>query len=328
VGAAKSHRRRAQVVRLDKVATADQTAAMPADASDESAELARVRRELADLRRRVGPFAPGTFHSPIPDLDEVRRDDARLFEGTARELAGIDRNEAHQWRRLHEIAAFAGDEVFPRHHEPQVARYHWDNQTFGYGDAFVLHAMLRLLRPARLIEIGSGFSSAVLLDTLDRHPELPTRATFVEPDPVRLRRLLRPADWARVELLEQRVQDVPLSRFGELGANDVLFIDSSHVAKIGSDVNFLFFEVLPRLPSGCFVHVHDIPPDFEYPRPWVMDGWAWNEAYLLRAFLQHNAAFEIDLHLAWLGERDSLACSKLLPACVHAPGVSIWLRRK
>ena len=298
---------------------------MPADASDEAA---RLRAELAELRQRTGPFPPGHFHSPIPDLDEVRRDDARLFEGTARDLAGIDRNEAHQWQRLRELTAFVGDEVFPRTPTPDVARYYWDNTTFAYGDAFVFYAMLRLLRPERLIEIGSGYSSAVLLDTLDRHPELRTRATFVEPDPSRLRRLLKPDDWRRVEVIERRVQDVPLARFAELQAGDVLFIDSSHVAKIGSDVNFLFFEVVPRLPPGCFVHVHDVPVDFEYPRPWVMDGWAWNEAYLLRAFLQFNAAFEIDFHGAFLAERDPAACAKLLPNCAHAPGVSIWLRRK
>lgn len=296
--------------------------------SDDAEELAHLRAELAELRRRIGPYPPGNFHSPIPDLDEVRRDDARLFEGTARDLPGIDRNEAHQWQRLRQIAAFAGDEVFPTTHTPSVARYHSRNEAFAYGDAFVFYAMLRLLRPERLIEIGSGYSSAVLLDTLDRHPEIRTRATFVEPDPVRLRRLLQPADWERVEVLEQRVQDVPLARFGELRAGDVLFVDSSHVSKIGSDVNFLFFEVLPRLPKGCHVHVHDIPVDFEYPRRWVMDGWAWNEAYLLRAFLQHNSEFEIDFHGAYLAERDPATCAKLLPNCVHAPGLSIWLRRK
>lgn len=295
---------------------------------DEAAEVERLRAELADLRRRIGPYEPGHFHSPIPDLDEVRRDEARLFAPGVRELPGVDRNEAQQWRRLGQLAGFAGQERFPQQATPGAGRYYWDNQTFAYGDAFVLYAMLRLLQPKRVIEIGSGYSSAVMLDTLERHPELSTRLLFVEPDPTRLLRLLRPDDWRRVEVLQQPVQDVPLERFLELEAGDLLFIDSSHVAKIASDVNHLFFEVVPRLPAGCHVQVHDIPANFEYPRHWVMDGWAWNEAYLLRAFLQHNSDFEIDFHGAYLAERDPARCLAAMPNCAKAPGISLWLRRR
>lgn len=295
---------------------------------DDAAERARLAAELAALRRRLGPYEPGHFHSPIPDLAEVGRDAEQLFAPGVRELPGVDRNEAQQWRRLAQLATFAGQEHFPRHATPDVARYYWDNRAFPYGDAFALYAMLRLLQPRRVIEIGSGYSSAVMLDTLERHPELATQLLFVEPDPTRLHRLLRPEDWRRVEVLQQRVQDVPLARFGELAAGDLLFIDSSHVAKVASDVNHLFFEVVPRLPAGCHLQVHDIPANFEYPRHWVMDGWAWNEAYLLRAFLQHNREFEIDFHGAYLAERDPARCLAALPNCAHAPGVSLWLRRR
>ncbi len=297
--------------------------------SDRDAEeLRRLRAHLAALQGELGPYPPGHFHSPIPDLDEVRRNDERLFEGTGRVLPGIDRNEEHQWQRLRELAAFAGQENFPYEHEPESARYYAHNSAFGYGDAFVLYAMLRSIQAKRLIEIGSGFSSAVVLDTLERHPELQTKLTFIEPDPARLNKLLRAEDWEHTEILEQRVQDVPFERFEELASGDILFIDSSHVSKIGSDVNFLVFEVVPRLPSGCYLHVHDIPVDFEYSREWVMDGWAWNEAYLLRAFLQHNSAFEIDFHGTFLAERDAVACAEALPNCRHSPGLSLWLRRR
>jgi hypothetical protein len=88
------------------------------------------------------------------------------------------------------------------------------------------------------------------------------------------------------------------------------------------------FEVLPRLASGVFVHVHDIPVDFEYSREWALAGWAWNEAYLLRAFLMFNAAFEIDFHGAFLAERDPAHCAAALPNCVASPGLSLWLRRR
>lgn len=285
----------------------------------------RLRAELSALHARLGPYPPGHFHSPIPDLDEVQRDAATIFGREDRMLPGIDRRDEHQWAVLGELARCAADAQFARHAEPG-RRYYWDNRVFEYADAFVLYAMLRRLRPKRWIEIGSGFSSAVLLDALDRHPELATRPLFVDPDPTRVNKLLSDADRRRCEYLQQRVQDVPLERFLELEAGDVLFVDSSHVSKIGSDVNWLFFEVVPRLPRGVYLHVHDIPPDFEYPRAWVDAGWAWNEAYLLRALLMFNTAFRIEIHPAYLAACDPAACMRLLPECPGI-GTSLWLVR-
>lgn len=286
----------------------------------------RLLQELDDLRRRVGPYPPGHFHSPIPDLDEVHRDEAMVFGPEDRPLPGIDRNDAEQWNLLTELVLQHGDPGFARHRSAD-RRYYWDNQVFQYADAFVLQAMLRKLWPRRWVEIGSGFSSAVLLDTLDRHPELPTRAVFVDPDPTRVNALLSDADRRRCEYRQQRVQEVPLSYFETLEKGDVLFVDSSHVAKIGSDVSWLFFEVVPRLADGVYLHVHDIPPAFEYSRAWVDAGWAWNEAYLLRAFLMFNSAFRIVLHPAYLAARDPVTCQRLLPECPGV-GTSLWLVRQ
>jgi hypothetical protein len=126
------------------------------------------------------------------------------------------------------------------------------------------------------------------------------------------------------EILVQRVQDVSSERFTALAEGDLLLIDSSHVAKTGSDVNHLYFEILPRLAAGVLIHVHDIGFPFEYPRPWVDQGRSWNEAYVLRAFLMFNREFEIVL---WNG------CLR-----VHRPdafeglpklfgGSQLWFRR-
>lgn len=289
-------------------------------------ELEALRARLRELEAAIGPYAPGHFHSPIPARADLLRDAQRLFEGTARALPGVERNEAAQWRRLEQLAELAGSEAFCAQPSP-AARYHYDNGVFGYGDAFVYHALLRLERPRRLIEVGSGFSTALLLDTLERHPQVAPRITCIDPDPARLRALLRPGDWSRIEYLPERVQDVPLARFEELGRGDLLFLDTSHVSKTGSDVNHELFEVLPRLAPGVLVHVHDIPVDFEYPREWALAGWAWNEAYLLRAFLQFNSAFAIEFHGAFLAERDPARCAARLPDCVRSPGLSLWLRR-
>ena len=116
------------------------------------------------------------------------------------------------------------------------------------------------------------------------------QCTFIEPHPKLLKSLLKQGDLERIEIVPRPLQDVDLELFESLRANDILFIDSTHVAKIGSDVNRIFFEILPALATGVYVHFHDIFYPFEYPREWIYEGRAWNEAYMLRAFLMYNAA--------------------------------------
>ena len=108
--------------------------------------------------------------------------------------------------------------------------------------------------------------------------------------------LLRGDDHSRASLIVAPLQDVALEEvIGTLRANDVLFIDSSHVSRVGSDVNRLIFAVLPELPKGVFVHFHDVFYPFEYPQEWVYEGRGWNEAYILRAYLQANPGYKIRL---------------------------------
>jgi hypothetical protein len=118
-----------------------------------------------------------------------------------------------------------------------------------------------------------------------------------------------------------------LAQFENLDENDVLFIDSSHVAKIGSDVNFLMFEVLPRLKPGVIIHLHDIFWPFEYPQSWIDEGRAWNEAYLIRAFLQFNEAFEVLLFNSYLGQRQGDLVRGIMPRFMRTTGASLWLRK-
>ncbi len=118
--------------------------------------------------------------------------------------------------------------------------------------------MLRAIKPSRIVEIGSGFSSAVMLDTSERFLELQPKLTFVEPFPDRLLELLSDNDRSRCRIIEKKIQDVTDAPWDELRSGDILFIDSSHVSKCGSDVNQLFFEILPRLAVGVIVHVHDV----------------------------------------------------------------------
>jgi hypothetical protein len=121
---------------------------------------------------------------------------------------------------------------------------------------------LRYFKPKQIIEVGSGFSSALMLDVND--------IDFIDPYPHRLYSLLKEADAERHNVIADKVQNIDIGVFQKLKENDILFIDSSHVSKIGSDVNFLMFEVLPNIQSGVLIHFHDIFYNFEYPEYWAV----------------------------------------------------------
>jgi hypothetical protein len=236
-------------------------------------------------------FPDGHYYSAIPDLREVRRREAEIFAAPDA-LPGIDLGLDRQTALLPDLARETATAPFGDHPAGGV-RYGFDNTFFGHGDALAWYGLLRVWRPRRVIEVGSGWSSAVLLDAIDATPDWTPEVTFIEPYPDRLQELVREEDDAA--LFQSGVQDVPRELFATLEAGDVLFIDSTHVSRVGSDVNLLLLEVVPQLASGVRVHVHDIAYPFEYPREWVYEGRAWTEAYMLRALLIGSAT----LRIAW-----------------------------
>lgn len=236
-------------------------------------------------------YKPGDYYSTIPDLNDVARNQDSIY--SRKPPGGVDLNEHGQLSLLSSASAFVKD--FDSLLAKPGMRYHTHNIFFNQADALALFVMMRTFRPARVIEVGSGFSSALMLDIRDTFQDIGTHLSFIEPYPDRLLSLLSPSDLKSTELRKSKVQDVPIDHFTQLKANDILFIDSSHVSKVGSDLNFLMFEVLPVLNKGVIVHFHDIFYPFEYPHQWIRDGIHWNENYLLRAFLMFNKGFEIIL---------------------------------
>ena len=290
-----------------------------------------LRREVERLKV-VNPLPPtwvppGHFYSPIPPIEDLQRRSDSIFGPPARSLPGIDLNEPGQLGLLREIARFYPELPFPVTRTPP-RRYFFENPMYLYSDAICLYGMLRLLRPRRVIEVGSGYSSAAILDTNDLFLEGRIRLTCIEPDPAILRTLLLPGDQDRVEILEIPVQDAPLDCFTALQPGDILFIDSTHIVRTGGDVNDLLFRILPALASGVYVHFHDVFYPFEYPRQWVFEGRAWNEDYALRAFLQYNAAFEIVLFNTFLETFHEPFFAQQMPLCLKNRGGSLWLRKR
>jgi predicted O-methyltransferase YrrM len=276
----------------------------------------------------VGPwfnfFPPGHFYSPLPSAQEIAEVFAR--GGFGPPFPAIDLNEAGQHARLERFAGFYAEQPFPVQPAPG-SRFYLDNTSYGAYDAIMLYGMLREAKPRRIIEVGSGFSSAAMLDLNERVLGGGVNFTFIDPDMARLRPLLREGDTVRATLIEKRVQEVPVEVFTTLGENDVLFIDSSHVSKIGSDVNRLFFDVLPALAPGVLIHIHDVAGNLEYPREWLDEGRAWNEQYLLRAFLMNNPAYRIELFTGWLFNTRHEWIRQHMPLCAKGGGGQMWLRK-
>jgi len=248
---------------------------------------------------------PGHFYSPLTSAAD--RDRALSWERAA---PGVDMREEEQLALIAKLAdVLAVPPPGPRWNDGPA------NRMFGVGDAVVYRAMLGYLRPRRIMEAGSGYSTAIALDE-------GYAVTCAEPYPARLQSLLRPGD--PVTLISRPVQDVPLEEFARLGAGDILFIDSSHVAKDGSDVTWLLLHVLPRLAPGVAVHLHDIFWPFTYPARWLAERRDWNEAYFLHAFLSGNGCWDILLFASWLWRRHPELIPRHLAS--EQPG-SIWLRK-
>ncbi len=294
-------------------------------------ETARLRVEVGRLAggvQKAGMWVPaGHFYSPVPSLEEVRKRAVMTFDRDVRELPGIDLHEEAQLVLLEQLKRFYPEMPFTAESQDGL-RYRFENRYYSYSDAIFLYCVIRHLAPQRIIEVGSGFSSCVILDTNELFFDGAIACTFIEPYPDVLRSLLKPGDREAYELIQSPVQDVDIERFLALDAGDILFIDSTHVSKTGSDVNKLFLEVLPRLRPGVCVHVHDIFHPFEYPEGWVEAGRAWNEAYLLRAFLIGNSSFEIMLFNTFLEAFHEEWFRREMPLCLKNPGGSIWLRRR
>ena len=258
----------------------------------------------------------GHFYSPVPSLEEVRLHRKQIFDVVPREIPGVRLREQEQLELIERFAR----EYYPEQPFPTAF---FENSQFRYSDAITLYCMLRYSRPRRLIEVGSGYSSQVTLETNRRFLGNSVECVFIEPFPSDA---LKAAAGSLV--IQKRIQDVPLETFSQLDAGDILFIDSTHVSKVGSDVNHIFFHILPVLRAGVRVHFHDVFYPFEYPERWIMEGKVWNEDYLLRAFLQFNNDFEIELFPNYLMRFHQEFFREKMPLCLKDPGGSIWLLRK
>jgi hypothetical protein len=201
-------------------------------------------------------------------------------------------------------------------------RFDFNNDYFNGFDAAAYYALVRHLRPQKIVEIGGGYSTQIAQHALARNGQ--GRLTCIEPYPEQ--RLIA-ADLP-IELIQKRVEETPLDFFSSLEANDILFIDSSHTVKFGSDVCFEILEVLPRLKPGVWIHVHDIFFPHDYPAEWLLNRrLALNEQYLLEAFLAFNSAFKPRLANHWICLDHTDEAALLWPNSTSPHASSFWMKR-
>lgn len=272
-------------------------------------------------------ITPVHYSQPIPDTRQLGPDTWARRTG----MVGIDLNREGQIELLRELASRFRIEydTLPRHATNQPLDYYVDNESFESVDGEMLYCMIRRLRPRRMIEIGSGFSTLLAAKALLRNGEEgDAPCDYQVCDPFASESIKRGVPGV-TRLIAAPVQSVPLEAFEALGDNDILFIDSSHVLRIGSDVQYEFLEILPRLRPGVHVHIHDIFLPAEYPERWVRrEHFFWTEQYLLQAFLCYSRAFEV----VWAGSYMHLNHPNELSSAFASYGPerrpgSFWIRR-
>jgi hypothetical protein len=272
-------------------------------------------------------FDVGEYYSPMYDTRELIGQRQRLWPPVPRETIGIDWGDARQLEICRDVFAEQTHFDFPEQASDDPTEYFVANGQYPPLDAWVLEGLIRHLKPRRMIEVGCGFSTLVSARANREHFDSRIDLTCVEPYP---RPFLLDGVPGISGLLVEKVQDAPLSLFEELEKDDILFIDTSHTVKTGGDVTWIFHEILPRLAPGVNIHVHDSFLPGEYPERWVMEGWGWNEAYLLRSFLTFNYAFEIVWGAVYMliEHRDAvLAAFPDFQRYLAMGGASLWMRR-
>lgn len=278
-----------------------------------------LQRMVDELRKRGLELELDHFYGPIPQTSQLPSD----FFTRRSSLPGVEMRIDGQLAWMSRwLLKEAELRALPAGPSDDPARFTHANLNFNHACANVLYTILRDRRPARMIEVGSGHSTLLTAEALSLNGAEGAPCQFIayEPFPPEFLRGGIPGLHAVVPC---KAQDIPLDAFMALEDGDILFIDSSHVLKAGSDVQYLYLEVIPRLARGVWVHVHDIFLPWDYPSEWVVEDYRfWTEQYLLQAFLAFNRAWQVE----WCGSILQATVPERVHPLFKGSG-SLWMRR-
>jgi predicted O-methyltransferase YrrM len=278
---------------------------------------AAARRLNLDVLQR-------TVYSPIPDIPPI---DDPIWRRSA-PTPGLTIDPISHLDYVRSVLAPYLAEFSAPLDRPDSDGFYLRNPWYGAVDAELLYAMVRHHKPRRLLEFGTGYSTLVSARACAANAREGHSVEFVSVDPAPRFLGASGPGTARLEHLSAR--SVPLERFLELGAGDILFIDTSHTVKLGSEVNFLILEVLPLLRPGVLVHFHDIFLPYDYPYDWFARQTYLTEQYLLQAFLSGNPAYEVVLATHAMARMHHDALAQIVPtvAAVRYGPAAFWIRRR
>ena len=254
---------------------------------------------------------PVDYYSPIPNISEL---DPKIFEKIY-DATGMDWNVSEQLHYLHSIFAKYSGEYTPS-----------TNIGLTLVDSFILYAMIREIKPKVMIEVGSGETTKISLQAIEMNEKEGMECKFyaVEPYP---HDFLRQISRRNFKLIDKKVEEVDIDF---LITADLFFIDSSHVLKIGSDVNYEILEIVPKLKKDAVIHWHDIMMPTNYWEDWTYQGTKfWNESYMLHAFMLFNDTFKIIWGSRYMQLNHSEAMKKQFPYFLPQEHrcTSFWVQR-
>lgn len=257
------------------------------------------------------------YYSPYPDLDYIEssyNEDLLEVDNEAIQL-----NEDLQIDLLNKFAK-TKHLIKIRDEQSNSHLYYQNNVFFRFADAWIYASFMSYYKPGTIIEIGSGFSTALSVDINNEINQNKTHINAIDPNPKRLKDLIKHKREC-LTIYENSVLEFELNYFKQLKKNDILFVDSSHVLKQGSELNYILFKILPTLNRGVIIHFHDIFL-FNYPKSWYLQGRAWNEAFALKAFLSYNNSFKILFLNKFITTKKKEICKNVFPELLRGHGGS------
>lgn len=272
----------------------------------------------AFLRTGVFPirdhyYEPQISYSKEFDANKIRN--LRIDFNLERQIQSLSKLQYS-----HELAQLAKEGIAGN------GKFYFKNPSFGPGDADLYYLIVRNLKPKKIIEIGSGYSTLICVEALQKNDSEHFNSSLTCIEPFEL-------DWLEnikeIQLIRESVEKVSMEVFTSLQENDILFIDSSHIIRPENDVLFEYLELLPQLNKGVIIHIHDIFTPRHYRSEWLQEEFRfWNEQYLLEAFLYFNDTFEIMYSVNHL-KNDAFEETKKILTTITSndePG-SFWLRK-
>ncbi len=270
------------------------------------------------------------YYQPIPDIKDLEK---RKVWDKVSKLSGIKFEPNKYLEFMRSLAEKYGKECdWPNDPKGDPEEFFLNNSNFSYGCAASLHCIIRNSKPKRIIEVGSGNSSKIIRDAIavnERENGARVEYTIIDP----YSNLDNLGFSRHANIVKKKVEEMNPDFFRRLEENDILFIDSSHVSKIGSDVNFEILEVLPILKKGVIIHFHDIGLPFEYSKTYATNPkfrMFWTEAYLLQAFLACNENFKIILPVHYIQNKFEKEFRKYFPKGDKAENFysgSFWIKK-